>query len=419
MAAPQSLEVVIDLKGEPLLAGIAYFTIRRGMVTTFFEYAESYLADERSVDLSPYMRRSDRSTTTVGLPGVFADSAPDRWGRNLISRRLRAAARDAKTAPPTVTEFDFLCGVGDLTRQGALRFRARGEVNFLSEPTEIPRLVELPTLLAASRELASNSDDLAAIKLLLDAGSASLGGARPKASVVDNGRLAIAKFPHADDEWDVMAWEATALDLAARCGIAKPQHRLVKVSDLSVLLVDRFDRVGPAGGGSIEHMAHRTPYISAMTILDRTDGAESDYLEIAEMMRAHGSNSRQDLRELWGRIAFSVAVNNVDDHLRNHGFLHSGGGWSLSPLFDVNPHPDPSAHRVTGVCGETDRSGCIQSLLSSSETFGLSPVEARSLWSHIRASVADWRTVASANGISKGEQRLFADALDSVLRNDA
>jgi serine/threonine-protein kinase HipA len=409
MAAPLTLEVFIDIKGRSLLAGVAYLTIRRGKVTTFFEYAEDYLADESSVDLSPHIRRSDRSVTTFGLPGAFADSAPDRWGRNLISRRIRAEARVANSAIPTITELDYLCGLGDLTRQGALRFRARGDESFLSESNEVPLVLELPALLAASNKVANNSDDLAAIKLLLAAGSASLGGARPKASVRDGHRLCIAKFPHPNDQWDVMAWEATTLELAAQCEIVTPRHQLVKVANHSVLLLDRFDRLFVDS-----EIPRRVPYISAMTLLDRIDGAESDYLEIAETLVAHGGNVQDDLRQMWRRIAFSVAVNNVDDHLRNHGFLLSDQGWILSPLFDVNPHPDPTAQRVTSLLGATDRVGCLSALFECAPRFGLSTAEAGEAWSQIRATVSDWRVAANKKGVGASDQHLFAEVLDDV-----
>jgi len=323
----------------------------------------------------------------------------------LIKRRMQAGARDAQTASPTVTDADYLCGVSDLTRQGALRFRPRGGSAYVAVGTDVPRLIELPTLLAAARRVSSSVDDDEAITTLLAAGSASLGGARPKASVRDGDRLAIAKFPHDADEWDLMAWEATMLDLAERSGIRTPRHRVERIGGSSVLLLDRFDRDG----------ARRIPYISAMTLLDRTDGQDADYVEIAEALAAHGSRVGDDLRKLWRRVAFSIAVNNTDDHLRNHGFLREAGGGRLAPGFAVNPNPDPSAHRVTSVMGATDRSGCLQSLFEAAASFGLSASEAARVWDEIRVAVSAWRGVATANGIGAGEQRRFADALDARI----
>jgi serine/threonine-protein kinase HipA len=275
---------------------------------------------------------------------------------------------------------------------------------FLADDAEVPRMIELPALLAASRSVVRGGEDLSAIGLLMAAGSASLGGARPKASIRDGERLSIAKFPHEADQWDVMAWEATALDLASRCGIDTPPHRLETVGDASVLLVERFDRVG----------VQRVAYISAMTLLDRVDGEDGDYLEVAEILAAHGAQVVRDLQQLWRRVAFSLAVNNTDDHLRNHGFLRAKGGWTLAPVFDVNPNPDPGAHRMTSVIGATDRIGGLRALMASADSFSLRRAEAEATWDEICAVVAEWRRAATANGIRASEQRLFADALDAA-----
>lgn len=398
------LEVHLDTEDGSVLAGTAFVTIRRGEVTTRFEYDDAFLVSRSSMDLSPHLRRRDRGAATSGLPGAFADAAPDRWGRNLIRRRLHALARAAGNTLPTVTEVDYLCGVSDHTRQGALRFRARGESVFRAPGVDVPRLVELPALLAATRAVTEDTDDFAAVNTLLAAGSASLGGARPKASVRDADRLAIAKFPHPGDAWDVMAWEATALDLAERCGVTTPPHRLHSVGGASVLLVDRFDRI----------RGRRVPYISAMTMLDRTDGQYGDYVELAETFAAHGARVRDDLRQLWRRIAFSVAINNTDDHLRNHGFLHTVGGWTLAPVFDINPNPDPTAHRVTSVVGATDRAGTLEALFAASDSFELPQAEARAIWDAIVGVVTGWRTIAVTNGIGGTEQREFAEVLDAA-----
>lgn len=403
MPAPTSLEVFLDHPAGPVLAGMAYFTARRGEVTTRFEYETEFLAQSDAFDFSPTLRLRDKQATTAGLAGAFADSAPDRWGRNLIRRRIQAAARQENATAPIITEVDYLCGVSDLTRQGALRFRSRTSTAFLADGVDVPRMVDLPTLLAASREVATDANNVAAVKTLLAAGSASLGGARPKASVNHGGVLAIAKFPHPGDEWDIMAWEATVLDLAGMCGIATPVHRLVSVGDSSVLVTERFDRQG----------ASRVPYISAMTLLNRSDGDPADYMELAEELTSHGARVRQDLRQLWRRIAFTLAVNNTDDHLRNHGFLRVPGGWALAPLFDVNPDPESAAHRATAIMGATQRGESLEELFATAEAFELQTSEADDVWSEVRAGVAQWRRVANANGLSVGQQERFADVLDS------
>lgn len=367
-----------------------------------FDYDAAYLADRRGYPLSPDLTLADQRHSVSGLPGSFADSAPDRWGRNLIAQRIRARAR-GEGRQPTLREVDYLLGVSDLTRQGALRFASDPQGPFLDVETDVPKLIALPRLLRAADEVAEGGrDDMAAVKVLLDAGTGSLGGARPKASVRDSDSLAIAKFPHHGDGWDVMAWEKTALDLAELSGITVPARQLVDVGGRSVLVIDRFDRAG----------AGRVGYISAMTLLGRRDGDQADYLEIAEALGEHGSNVTGDLAQLWRRIAFSLIINNVDDHLRNHGFLRDVAGWRLSPAFDINPDPDPGLDRATTVGFVSAAHDARTALLASAADFGLSAAAAESTWDAVLAATATWRVVARGNGITETACDRFAPALD-------
>jgi serine/threonine-protein kinase HipA len=397
--------VHLDLRDGPVRVGTAYVTTRRRVATTSFVYDDDYLARPGAIAISPELPLSAGRIVTVGLPGALSDSTPDRWGRNLIKKQLHAEARAIGRTIPTIGDIDFLLGVSDTTRQGALRFTVGDNEEFLAVGHDVPKLIDLPRLLnaadAVSRDAAAG-DDLAAIKALLDAGSGSLGGARPKASVGDGDRLHIAKFPHHSDEWDVMAWEMTALDLAERCGVRTPAHRLVDVSGRHVLLVERFDRDGGA----------RVPYISAMTLLSGTDGEAHDYVEVAEALAEHGSAVTDDLRQLWRRIAFSVALNNTDDHLRNHGCLYRSGGWTLSPVFDVNPNPDPGANRVTSINFVTDPTVVRDALLAAAPYFGVDSDAAQGILDEVDAAIAGWRDVAARNGLSDTELRRFADVLD-------
>lgn len=197
-----------------------------------------------------------------------------------------------------------------------------------------------------------------------------------------------------------MAWEKTTLDLAESAGIRVPQSSLTRVDGRSVLLLDRFDRVGSG----------RVPYMSAMTLLEARDGDSSDYTEIAETLPEVGAATTADLNELWRRVAFSVLVNNTDDHLRNHGFLHERGGWRLSPAFDMNPNPDAGAIRQTGIGGSYLREDAIESLRAYAKEFGLDPGTAETLLREVASAVATWRDVAAGHGVSGSEQQLFADA---------
>lgn len=394
-----------NVDGETRLVGEVFFAARRGaLVSSTFRYDTTYLADPAAFPIDPTLGLYAGPQNVAGLPGAMRDSSPDRWGRNLITKDRRATALAEHRTAPTLTDVDFLVGVSDVTRQGALRFRVTPDGEFLGTNigVEVPKLIELPRLLHAA-DAAGRADDFAAIKALLDAGTGSLGGARPKASVRDGDRLLIAKFPHPDDQWDVMAWEKTTLDLAAKAGIRVPETTLTKVDGRSVLLLDRFDRQWPG----------RIPYLSAMTLLEARDGDSHDYTEIAETLPEVGSATTADLRELWRRIAFSILVNNTDDHLRNHGLIHEPGGWRLSPAFDMNPNPDTAAQRQTAVAGSYTREDALESLRAYGEEFRLTTTAANQILHQVTSAVTHWRGIATANGIRSNEMTLFADAFRS------
>ena len=395
-----TVNVFLDDSDEPVPVGTAYIDTRRGTTTTTFEYRPDYMARPRSWSVSPDLSVAYGKATTDHLPGALADSAPDRWGRRLIDKRNRVRTPSGATTT-TMTEVDYLLGVSDLTRQGALRYSTVDDPTFLAEGVTVPKLVSLPELLNASRQVDRDTDDAAAIKVLLDAGSGSLGGARPKASVQDDGSLLIAKFPHASDDWTVMAWEKTALDLAERADLRVPPRRLEPIGKDPVLLLERFDRDGD----------RRIPYISAMTMLGSTDGVDSDYLELAEALGDHGSDVVADLEELWRRIAFSVAINNTDDHMRNHGFVFDRNGWKLAPAFDMNPNPDPGAERVTGIGGSIAPTDAHDALMGVADAFRMNPRAASEAWDQVREAVSHWDQTARANGVSDPEIRRFEAVL--------
>ncbi len=250
--------------GRDILAGRAFLSSNRGRVTTVFRYDSGYLASKGAFPLDPALPLFKGSHAIQdGLPFAFADSAPDRWGRNLIRKRLQSLAPDG--ARREVTDIDYLLEVSDTTRQGALRFTVASENSdekFLAGHADVPKLIELPRLLAACDRFVGDGD-LAAIKELLDAGAGSLGGARPKASVRDGGRLLIAKLSSLRDEWDVIAWEKTALDLAERACITVPGRRLERIAGRSVLLLDRFDRT--PDGARIRYLSAMSPSTTRMT----------------------------------------------------------------------------------------------------------------------------------------------------------
>ncbi|MDT0156185.1 type II toxin-antitoxin system HipA family toxin [Microbacterium sp. ARD32] len=393
--------------GNSTIAGTAHFTRERRGVTTTFTYDSAYLRGRDNTPIDPGLQLFSGNQYLQRLPGAFSDSAPDRWGRNLLARRERQLAAEEGRRARSLDEVDFLLGVNDETRQGALRYSRPGSDEMLSPRTDVPRLVALPELLRASDEVAADGEDATAYKKLLAAGTASLGGARPKAAVqLADGTLGIAKFPHSGDRRDVMAWECIALDIAENAGISAPGRSLVKVGERHVLLLSRFDRSGPVAE------AQRIGYISAMTMLEEVDGASGDYVEIAEHLRDLSAALREDHRELFDRVVLSIALHNTDDHLRNHGFLAAPGGWRFSPVFDVNPNPDLAEDRSTSIAGATGSDEEAAGLAELASTMRISGDEAKARVGKVLSAVEQWRGLAQRYGVPESEQKLVGRAID-------
>jgi serine/threonine-protein kinase HipA len=401
--------VVVSISGEDVLAGRLWSHRSRGRESATFSYDESYLALGGAYELDPRLPLVSGSQQTPEGQAIFAaftDSAPDRWGRMLIKRseRRRAAAEDR--GERSIGEIDYLLGVRDDLRQGALRFRDPDEGIYLSpEDRGVPALVDLPRLLNAAERLERDEVDEPELAALLRGGS-SLGGARPKAHVRDqNGRVAIAKFPSdAKDDWDVMAWESIALTLAAAARIDVPVFSLHQVAGKSVLILDRFDRDGEA----------RIGYASAMTMLELTDGSQGSYLEIADVIERHSPTAERDLAELWRRIAFSILISNTDDHLRNHGFLRSTtAGWTLSPAFDLNPDPEPGPKFLATAIDFDDARASIETLMALAPDFRLDRSAALAILGQVENARAGWRRAATATPVSAAEISLMGRAFDN------
>ena len=391
---PSPVDVIVEIGDSRVVAGRLWAHRRGTSESATFVYSTDYLARADAYALDPLLPLAQgQFQTPVGrsMFGAFTDCAPDRWGRRLINRDERNRAEAGGTRQRSFAEIDYLLGVRDDLRQGALRFRDTATGSYLATGGDgIPYLIGLGPLLAASEHLERNEATTREVRDLLRAGS-SLGGARPKAHVLLlDGRVAIAKFPSAtNDEWDVMRWEAVALDLAARSGITAPERELHTIRGKSVLIVTRFDRDG----------AHRIGYASAMTMLEATDGDDRSYLDIADAIERESADAEGDLRELWRRIALSLLISNTDDHLRNHGFLRSStAGWRLSPIFDINPNPEPAGHRLatTIALGSTDT---IETLLDVADFFRLDDDQARSTLSDVTEATSQWRQIAAANGL--------------------
>ena len=344
--------------------------------------------------------------------GVFNDASPDRWGRLLMRRRLERAQRAGQVGKAVrLYESDYLLGVHDVYRSGALRLRLNDTGDFLDHQhgTAAPPFVQLRELEAASLALEHDEDNTSAagddwLRMLIAPGG-SLGGARPKASVVDpNGHLWIAKFPSVRDEHDVGAWELVVQTLAKGCGLAVPESLARQFASLHhTFLVRRFDRTSQG----------RLHFASAMTLTGHQDGDDAStgasYLEIARVLINHGAQTDADLRELWSRIVFNMLVSNTDDHLRNHGFiLVPGKGWRLSAAYDMNPVPE--SHGLKLNVSEADNAIDLDLARSVAPYFRLSMADADGIIERSQAVVRQWPKIANKLQVRAREQERMASA---------
>lgn len=373
-----------------------------------FRYDDAWIAHPATYSISPRLRlvtgTQHLSAPERGrLPQAFTDSAPDRWGRNVIRHEWRRRGHGVPS------EVDYLLGVNDRLRMGGLRYWVDGIVQ--EAESRVPKLLDIAQLESAARRAEMDEEVAHDIELLFQAGS-SLGGARPKATVEDeNGRLLMAKFSSPKDATTVVAWEKVCLDIAERSGITTPESRLMRIGDRAVLLLDRFDRRYDTGAEV------RVPYMSAMTLLDRTDGDTSSMVSIAEEYEAQ-PRPRGDvaLAELWTRAALNLLIGNTDNHLRNHGFLWTDGGWELSPVFDVTPATDKSNFAVSVDEGRDDT---LTTLLDVSELFGLDRPDALGTLARVVDAVDQWRDIARRHGIPPREDRRVEDGFAGRLREEA
>ena len=405
-----SWDVFVAFDEEDVLAGRLYSQRRRGRESATFTYDSSYLERQDAYALDPQLPLTlGPLHTQEGVPlfRAFGDSSPDRWGQHLIRQAEEQQARARSATPATLGEIDFLVRVRDDLRQGNLRFREAGGEAFLAAgDAPVPPQTELVRLLAAAgraeEELAS-FDELA---LLIQAGGSSLGGARPKAHVIDaDGRIAIAKFPSARfDAWNVMAWEKVALDLAERAGITVPESQLIEIAGRRVLIIQRFDR----------RDGKRIGFASAMTMLEANDHDQKSYLEIAEVIEEQSPEATRDLHELWRRIAFTVLISNTDDHLRNHGFVRRSAGWALSPAYDLNPNPEPGAKRLQTAITEADPTPSIANLIEVAPYFRLDPEDAAATLGEVREATSHWRDLAETYSLGRDEIRRFENAFETA-----
>ena len=403
---------------KPTLMGSLFVDILRGKEIFSFEYSDEWLKSNQlhllDPDLGFYSGKQYLNDEKPNF-GLFLDSSPDRWGRVLMRRRESILSKTESRPMKILTESDFLLGVYDLHRMGALRFKIETDGEFLDNNVEYsaPPWTSLRELEHASLELENNieqdnPDLLRWINLLMAPGS-SLGGARPKASVQDTyGELWIAKFPSNNDFIDIGAWEMIANILAERSGIETTKVLIKKYnSKHHTFLTKRFDRI-PDG--------KRLHFSSAMTLLGYNDGASADegvsYLELVEFIIQNGAKVNEDLEELFKRIVFSIAISNTDDHLRNHGFILTQNGWVLSPAYDLNPNQYGVGLKLN--ISEHDNSLDFNLAMSVSPYFRLSDKQATDIIDNTKKVVSGWREIATSYRIPKSEQDMMRTAFSRI-----
>ncbi len=402
------VEVYIDWQGSCRLYGRLYRQPGRGRETVSFQYDEGWIAavDHFSIDVSLKVGRG------IFVPpagremfGTLGDSAPDQWGRRLMRRAERRRAEKEHRAPRTLFETDFLLGVADETRLGAFRFRYPGDVAFLSSAEiGVPKLVELGKLLGVTERILRDEESDEDLLMIFAPGS-SLGGARPKASVIDQyGHLSIAKFPKENDEYSIETWEEIALRLAEKAGIRTPVHELVRIAGKAILLSRRFDRKDGV----------RVPFMSAMSMTGYLDGEGGSYLDIVDALGEFGAQARTDRAELFRRMVFNVLISNVDDHLRNHGFLMSSRhGWMLSPVFDLNPTPQDLKPRVLTTAIDLEDGTCSIGLVRDvAHFFGLQKADADRMIYDVAHVTQTWTEMAKAVGARPAEIKRMESAFE-------
>ena len=403
-AAPGKQEAEVHLGQSLLHVGKLRFSYERGRQHSEFSYSQNWieggpgfaLAPDLPLGLAPFFASSGRSgDQRESLPGVFQDAAPDAWGRMLMER-LHGAG---------LSEFDMLTLTDDTTRQGALRFcDAQGRV-ITGDTAPVPRLMDLEELRSiAAKCRVSAALSIGALRQMAGAGG-SIGGARPKANVLDDGQLWIAKFSSATDASPVERIEVATLLLAREVGLNAPEARLMlETTNSPIGLIRRFDREGSA----------RIPYMSARTALQRHGGEQGAYTELAGFIQQHSDNPRADLAELWMRIVFTVLVTNTDDHLKNHGFIYAGDGqWSLSQLFDVNPQPERHRLLKTAIIEGEAFEASLEMAMEAAEYFSLSGPEAREMAGGMARKIhGSWQAIMRHHGLTGRDLDHLAPAFE-------
>lgn len=405
-------------EAEHLVANL-YFNAVGNRESSAFEYSSKWIESKEGFQIDPelpliYGRAfKAKSIGKSVFHGAIADSEPDGWGRQVILRAF-SKERDAKKHD-LLTSLDFLLAVDDYSRIGALRYQ--DENGFFQRTNNkgkrsAPPLIELQSLFRATQAVESDSETAADLEYLRGKGT-SLGGLRPKCTIIDNdGSLSIGKFPSIHDTYSVTKGEILALHIAHAAGIQAAKGRIIESEGIPVALIKRFDRNKDGG---------RIPYVSAATLLGISDTHDvHTYIEIIDALKRYSADYVSDCEELWCRIALNILINNVDDHLRNHGFLHvDKDQWRLSPAFDINPFPDKRRVFKTWISENAGDAASILSLMAVIPDFGIQTDRSRELLSKVVEAVASWRKIGKEIGMTKKELDAFENAFDHEELNIA
>lgn len=400
---------------EPKCIGVLSTQQAKGRKAFSFEYNKEWITSKEQMLLDPDISwySGTQYPNSKENFGVFMDSMPDTWGRKLMIRRAAQKAREQGNTAPTLYDIDFLLGVYDESRMGALRFKLNPEGPFLDDnkayPT--PHWSDIRELQHAAAIIESDEDSEDARKWLamLIAPGSSLGGARPKANILDkDSHPWIAKFPAQADIIDKAAWEYLAYKLALAAGIDMAESRIEKVSGkYHTFFTKRFDRLN----------GERVHFASAMTMTGNNEDTIKDnppsYLDLAEFIQYSGSDNQFDLHQLWKRIVFNIAISNTDDHLRNHGFILKEDGWRLSPAYDINPSIDKEGLALN--IDMSDSSLSFQLAKSVGELFQLNNQQMDEIINEVMAARQKWEKIARQIGISRTEQELMSKAFTSLI----
>jgi serine/threonine-protein kinase HipA len=408
------------------VVGILFFNASGHRESSGFEYSPDWIEFSKSFEIDPALPlglgRAFRSKKEGGsvFHGAIADSEPDGWAKQVILRAHGKSRKEKKDRGISIddsplTSLDFLLAVDDFSRIGALRFEDESGV-FQKEGGKgkrtAPPLIELDSLLSATRAVETDTETAADLEYLQGRGT-SLGGLRPKCTVIDqDGSLSIGKFPSVRDSYCVTKGEVLALRIATLAGIQAAQARIVESDGTPVALIRRFDRK-PHG--------ERIPYVSAATLLGIEDSHQvHTYTEIVDALKRYSPDYQADAEELWRRIALTILITNVDDHMHNHGFLHvEKNQWRLSPAFDINPFPDRRRVLKTWIAESVGDAASIQSLMEAAPYFGIESRRACALLSTVEGAVARWRKIGNEIGMKTSELNALETAFEHEERLSA